>query len=94
MLGSHALHGAFTMHAELSSIDAPHGSLHRASPSLLLLPQGKVLYQNASSLEYMGDLLSGKYDGYMDEGLLQVWGNEVWRCGVWKQGGLRGCTAQ
>ena len=34
--------------------------------------QGKVLYQNASSLEYMGDLLSGKYDAYMNEGLLQV----------------------
>ena len=68
---------AFTMHAELSCIDAPHGSLHHALLPLLLLPQGKVLYQNASSLEYMGDLLSGKYDGYMDEGLLQVWGVEV-----------------
>jgi hypothetical protein len=31
-----------------------------------------VLYQNASSLEYMGDLLSGKYDNQLTEGLLQV----------------------
>ena len=82
-----------TPHAMIHSMEPP--SCHILSPSHpLLLPQGKVLYQNASSLEYMGDLLSGKYDGYMDEGLLQVWGNEVWRCGVWKQGGLRGCTAQ
>ena len=41
-----------------------------------LLIQGKVLYQNASSLEYMGDLLSGKYDNYLNEGLLQVGGWE------------------
>ena len=33
-----------------------------------------MLYQNASSLEYMGDLLSGKYDNYLNEGLLQVGG--------------------
>ncbi len=31
-----------------------------------------MLYQNASSLEYMGDLLSGQYDSHVNEGLLQV----------------------
>ncbi|GAX81027.1 hypothetical protein CEUSTIGMA_g8462.t1 [Chlamydomonas eustigma] len=43
-------------------------------PAILTLIdfQGKVLYQNASSLEYMGDLLSGKYDNQLTEGLLQV----------------------
>ncbi len=42
-------------------------------PAILTLIdfQGKVLYQNASSLAYMGDLLSVKYDSWMAEGLLR-----------------------
>jgi hypothetical protein len=36
------------------------------------VPQGKVLYQNASSLAYMGDLLSVKYDNRLSDGLLRV----------------------
>lgn len=48
--------------------------------------QGKVLYQNAASLEYMGDLLSTRYDAHVQDGLLQV------RRGVgWK--GALGCWA-
>jgi len=43
-------------------------------PAILTLIdfQGKVLYQNASSLAYMGDLLSVKYDNRLSEGLLRV----------------------
>lgn len=43
-------------------------------PAILTLIdfQGKVLYQNASSLEYMGDLLSAKYDYKLADGLLNV----------------------
>lgn len=43
-------------------------------PAILTLIdfEGKVLYQNASSLEYMGDLLSAKYDHQLSDGLLHV----------------------
>ncbi|KAL6761031.1 hypothetical protein V8C86DRAFT_2545790 [Haematococcus lacustris] len=43
-------------------------------PAILTLIdfQGKVLYQNASSLSYMGDLLSIRYDNHLREGLLRV----------------------
>lgn len=43
-------------------------------PAILTLIdfEGKVLYQNASSLEYMGDLLSAKYDNQLSDGLLHV----------------------
>lgn len=39
-----------------------------------------MLYQNAASLEYMGDLLSTRYDAHVQDGLLQVrrvWGGRV-----------------
>ncbi|KAF5833044.1 hypothetical protein DUNSADRAFT_10750 [Dunaliella salina] len=43
-------------------------------PAILTLIdfQGKVLYQNASSLTYMGDLLRVKYDHQLSDGLLRV----------------------
>lgn len=43
-------------------------------PAILTLIdfEGKVLYQNASSLEYMGDLLSANYDKQLSDGLLHV----------------------
>eukprot|EP00798_Chlamydomonas_sp_ICE-L_P026549 gene26549-18316_t len=43
-------------------------------PAILTLIDfhGKVLYQNASSLAYMGDLLSAKYDKRLSQGLLRV----------------------
>lgn len=48
-----------------------------AAPRLPLFPVPpphlmQVLYQNASSLAYMGDLLSVKYDNRLSEGLLRV----------------------